>query len=161
MAFQLNEDDFAIQYPEWYKQSNGGGTGGTASSLASLSPWGTVASAAGNVIGAGVDWFANRGKRKQHKQDRRAIEGMIGKDVINPMRTANMGLNYIRDDTRKFGDIIDRNLGLDTGQGMGALYGRSLGLRLKSLSDLIALNDQLKGQRDAQLRMGLLADSRS
>ena len=163
MAFALGQipEGFEFQAPDYSQTlnwtppptSSGQPTGQSAGNLG-------LGKAASGILGYGLDYLLGAGKRKQHKKDRKGLEGMIGKEVFNPYRVNNIGLNSVREDTRRYGDVIDRSIGLDTGQGMGALYSQTLGSRMGSLSQLVAQAERARSERDAQIRMALLADSR-
>lgn len=111
----------------------------------------------GRVLGGN-----SRQKKAQEEFDRNraSYETEAGKDIYNPYGISNIATASIRGRSGELGGQIDTSLGLDTGQGQGALFGAELEKSREVLANLILGNEQGKSrnklnfQRDQFLNPG-------
>ena len=115
-------------------------------------------------LGGGIlSWLGGRGKEKrlrgQYEGDRGMVKGMMGKQPFDPYSIAAMTRRYTAGDRQAMGGAFDRRMGLDTGQGQGALAEQMLGGNRDMLARLMEQSKMAQFGRDSDLARMLFGAS--
>ena len=130
--------------------------------LGSIAPWTPVIGELGGSLLQGLAGESKMDKmrRRYARQGGDMLLGMRGKEIYDPYQVSAFGRRSIASGAKSRGAQIDRSLGLDTGQGQGALWGGMLGDEMALLMKAMTNERLARSQRDLGIGQSLLSMGR-
>jgi hypothetical protein len=105
--------------------------------------------------GSILDWFGGKGRRdkaeREYQGAKDTLWGTVDDQPFDPWQIQAAQKRAVAPDVRALGAHMDRRLGLDTGQGQGALWGEVLDRQYGKLPDLLMTADMEKYRRAWQV----------
>lgn len=125
--------------------------------------WQYLIPAAAGLGGSALEYLGGAEDRKRDRQlwdwmreDRNRLIKQMDQPVFNPYGVAAAGRRGIAQQVQGRGSQIDRTLGLDTGEGQGALWGGMLGDQYDLLTRAIMEEAMARSRRNTQIGTNLL-----
>ena len=121
---------------------------------------GAAISAGTGLLGGAFSYLANRGAYNRAKQDyaqsKHALQGELGKDVINSKQLLGLSDAAAVPKLRQAGSAMQRATGnINAGDAQGALWERMQADRINQFRQWMEQNAQLKSQRDVGIKSQL------
>lgn len=84
------------------------------------------------------------------------LSGMVGKDVYDVGKYANMNRRLMVPQANKYGEAVNKRFGFDQGRGQGEFFNQLMESEGQNLYNLSLENEKAKNERDMMIRQLLL-----